>query len=109
MFSLEDKFALVTGGSSGIGRAIVARFRAAGAKVMVADRHEPEDPVPFVRTDVSRETDVVAMFDAAVERFGRVDILVNNAGIQPLGVGMGSVTPALLERTFAVKVHGGTD
>ena len=73
---------------------------------MVADRHPCPDGFDFCETDVSREDDVAAMMDAAKGKFGRVDILVNNAGIQPLGVGFKDLTGPLLERTFAVNVHG---
>ncbi|HVU33679.1 MAG TPA: SDR family oxidoreductase [Opitutaceae bacterium] len=105
-FSLAGKAAVVTGGSSGIGRAIVRRFMAAGANVLVADRRPPADDVPYVATDVSDEPSVAAMLAAGVAAFGRVDILVNNAGIQPLGVPFDDLTPELLGRTFAVNVHG---
>jgi NAD(P)-dependent dehydrogenase (short-subunit alcohol dehydrogenase family) len=106
MFSLAGKCAVVTGGSSGIGRAIAQRFAAAGARVMVADRHPSPDGFDFIPTDVSREPEVAAMLDAARGKFGRVDVLVNNAGIQPLGVGFDGLTGPLLERTLAVNVHG---
>jgi len=106
VFLLTGKFAVVTGGSSGIGRAVAQRFRAAGARVLVADRRPSPDDFAVQETDVSREDDVVALLDAAKQQFGRVDILVNNAGIQPLGVGFDGLTAALLERTFAVNVNG---
>ena len=106
MFSLQQKSAVITGGSSGIGQAIARRFREAGARVLIADRHPPGDGFDFHETDVSREADVASMLDAAQIKFGRVDILVNNAGIQPLGVGFDGLTAPLLERTFAVNVHG---
>ncbi|HVW22754.1 MAG TPA: SDR family oxidoreductase [Opitutaceae bacterium] len=106
MFSLAGKSAVVTGGASGIGRAIVRRFAAAGARVLVADRRAPEDDVAYQPADVAREEDVAGALAAARERFGRVDILVNNAGIQPLGVGFEQLTGALLERTLAVNVAG---
>ena len=105
-FSLEAKAAIVTGGSSGIGRAIALRFREAGARVLVADRHAPPDGFAFARTDVSREEEVAAALQAAKEAFGQVDILVNNAGIQPLGVGFDALTGDLLARTFGVNVNG---
>ncbi len=104
-FSLAGKSAVVTGGSSGIGRAIACRFRDAGADVLVADRRPGQDDFAYCESDVSREEDVVEMLDTAREQFGKVDILVNNAGIQPLGVGFDKITPPLLERTFAVNVH----
>lgn len=106
MFSLAEKYAVVTGGASGIGRAIARRFREAGARVLIADRHPTSDGFDFHETDVSREEEVAAMLDAAKKKFGRVDILVNNAGIQPLGVGFDGLTGPLLERTFAVNVNG---
>ena len=83
-------------------------FSDAGAYVLVADRRPTSDDFEFCETDVSREEDVAAMFDAAQQLFGRVDILVNNAGIQPLGIGFERVTVPLLERTFAGNVHGVT-
>lgn len=106
MFSLAHRAAIVTGGSSGIGRAVARRFAAAGARVLVADRRPPADDLPFFQVDVADECGVAAMFDAATAAFGRVDILVNNAGIQPLGVGFEDLTPALLARTLAVNVNG---
>ncbi len=102
MFSLENKVALVTGAASGIGLAIVERFRAAGAIVIGVDRNPGVDLV----ADVSDETALAEAFDAAAAAHGRLDIVVNNAGIQPLGVGFADLTPALLERTFAVNVNG---
>jgi NAD(P)-dependent dehydrogenase (short-subunit alcohol dehydrogenase family) len=105
-FSLQGKAAVVTGGSSGIGQAIARRFREAGADVLVVDRRPSPDGFPFAQGDVSREDEVAAAFDSAVARFGKLDIAVNNAGIQPLGVGFGEVTGALLDRTFGVNVNG---
>jgi NAD(P)-dependent dehydrogenase (short-subunit alcohol dehydrogenase family) len=84
---LKNKIAVVTGGSRGIGRAIVARFLAEGATVVTAARSEPETSWPrtpqlqWLRADVSKASDVEGLF-AAAERLGGVDILVNNAGLQ---------------------------
>lgn len=87
---LEGKLAVVTGAGSGMGRAIALRFVAEGARVVAADitgeeaetaRLAGEACVPC-RADVSRNEDVAAMIDLAVERFGRLDVLCNNAGIQ---------------------------
>ncbi len=90
---LENKVAIVTGGASGIGRAIVERFVREGAKVVVADMNL-EGATAFageitanggdalaVQVDVRNQQQVQAMVDAAVARFGRLDILVNNAGV----------------------------
>lgn len=91
---LEGKTAIVTGGASGIGRAVCAAFAENGANVVVADM--AEDPgrelvealksahgvqAIFTRTNVAEKASVDAMIAAAVEAFGGVDILVNNAGI----------------------------
>lgn len=105
-FSLRGKAALVTGGSSGIGRAIALRFREAGAQVLVVDRAPSPDGFAFAKADVSHEEEVAAAFDAALAEFGKLDIAVNNAGIQPLGVGFAEVTSDLLARTFGVNVNG---
>jgi len=88
----QDKVVLVTGGSSGLGRAIAEAFVAAGAKVAIAGL-EPDaveraaaemsgqrGEVLGVRTDVTRQEDVDRLFARALERFGRLDVLVNCAG-----------------------------
>jgi len=92
---LAGKIAIVTGGGSGFGEGIVAKFVAEGAKVLIADRDETNAArvaqatgARWLRVDVTRATDVKAMLDAAQTWFGGLHILVNNAGIghqpQPL-------------------------
>ena len=97
MGRLDDTVALVTGGASGIGNSIAARFGHEGADVVVADvRREPKldeersvfDRLDeagaeslFVECDVSDPDSAAAAVDAAVEEFGGLDVLVNNAGI----------------------------
>jgi NAD(P)-dependent dehydrogenase (short-subunit alcohol dehydrogenase family) len=89
MGKLEGKVAIVTGGTSGIGRRTVERFVEEGASVVIAARREDlgreiaaalGSRASFVRTDVTREADVQAMVEHAVTRFGRLDCLFNNAG-----------------------------
>lgn len=105
--SLGGKVAVVTGGSSGIGAAIVTRFRAAGAVVVIADRLEPpEEKGEFVRVDVSSEAEVSSALEAVVAKHGKLDLLVNNAGIQPLGVRFEDLTESVVRRTFDVNVNG---
>ncbi|MFT5605934.1 MAG: meso-butanediol dehydrogenase/(S,S)-butanediol dehydrogenase/diacetyl reductase [Paracoccaceae bacterium] len=102
----KGKVAIVTGGASGIGAAVVSRLVAEGARVMVADLNPPAsltDAIVFQRTDVTVSAEVNAMVAATVARFGRLDVLVNNAGI-----GILAETPDLAEedwqRLFAVNV-----
>lgn len=86
----DTRIAVVTGAGSGIGRAVAAELLRAGWSVALAGRRvealqETAGLVPgsaclAVRTDVSRQEDVAALFAATVERFGRVDLLFNNAG-----------------------------
>jgi len=94
MLDLVDKVALITGASSGIGRATAELFAARGAKVVLAARREAELAVlkseiearggaaSFVVTDVAIAKDVEAMVAHAIGKFGRLDYAVNNAGIE---------------------------
>ena len=91
--NVQGKIALVTGGSSGIGRATAIVFARNGAKVVVADINTGEGQetvdmvikaggeATFVKTDVSKDQDVQAMIKKAVETYGRLDYAHNNAGI----------------------------
>jgi NAD(P)-dependent dehydrogenase (short-subunit alcohol dehydrogenase family) len=90
---LKDKVAIVTGGGSGMGRAIAIEFARQGAKVMVADidlgaaervAQEAAGGAGAVRVDVTRKADTLAMREAVLQRFGRIDILVNNAGVRTI-------------------------
>ena len=89
---LQDKTAIVTGGASGIGEAIVRRFAADGAKVVIADVNAAKgaalaealggpSSALFVKADMSKDADINELVIAAVMAFGPIDILVNNAGI----------------------------
>ena len=87
---LAGKVAIVTGGASGIGRGIVERFVAEGARVVIADVEDDRGEALaaalgpdafFRRTDVSDPEQVGSLVAAAVEKFGGLDVMVNNAGI----------------------------
>lgn len=93
MHRLKDKVAIVTGSSSGIGKAIALRFGAEGAKVVVAARRmalcektvaqitEAGGEAWAIQTDVADEHKVERLIDETVKHYGRLDILVNNAGV----------------------------
>jgi NAD(P)-dependent dehydrogenase (short-subunit alcohol dehydrogenase family) len=87
---LVGKVAVITGGASGIGRAMGERFAAEGATVAVADVDEAGGRAlaesidgMYVRVDVTSAADVEALYDSVAERFGGIDICCNNAGISP--------------------------
>ena len=90
MRELEGKVAIVTGGSSGLGRAMVECFVEQGARVVVADVDvdggealvkELGDAVAFCATDVADPDQVQGAVDQAVDRFGGLDVMCNNAGV----------------------------
>ena len=89
MGRLDDKVAVITGGASGIGRATVRLFVNEGARVVFGDiedgmaqtlASELGPNASFLHTDVTREEDIRALVDHAVERLGRLDCMFNNAG-----------------------------
>ena len=97
MRELKDKVVVITGGASGIGRALADRFAAEGSKIVLADI-EPKPleeaaaalraggtAVLAVPTDVSKPEQVQALCDRAVAEFGRVDVVCNNAGVAVSG------------------------
>jgi NAD(P)-dependent dehydrogenase (short-subunit alcohol dehydrogenase family) len=87
---LSGRVAVVTGGAGGIGRASARRLAAEGARVIIADVDADAGEAVareveglYVATDVTKDSDVAALYAAAVEHYGRVDIGFHNAGISP--------------------------
>ena len=108
---LSGKTALITGASSGIGRAAAALFHAEGARLVLTDRNEEglaeaayDGDLTFVQ-DVVEEARWREVVDAAVAALGRLDILVNSAGIGLIG-NIETATLADLRLTNAVNVEG---
>lgn len=91
MGRLDNKVAIITGGSKGIGAAVAERFVEEGAKVVITARHAEEgealakklgeDKALFITQDVSQEAEWKKVMDATIEKFGKVNVIVNNAGI----------------------------
>jgi 3-oxoacyl-[acyl-carrier protein] reductase len=117
MKRLEGKTAIVTGSSSGIGKAIALRFASEGAKVVVAARRSKlcEQTAAQIRraggegvaiqTDVTDERQVDTLMQQTVQRYGRIDILVNNAGIFG-GRRLAETTTAAFNEVMNVNLRG---
>jgi len=118
MSKLENKIAVVTGASKGIGASIAKHFAAAGAKVVVnyASSKEGADKVVkeivdkggaaiAIQADVSNEADVIKLFDETRKAFGGLDILVNNAVAQGYAP-VEQISVAAFHQSFNVNVLG---
>ena len=115
---LRDKVAVVTGGTSGIGRDTAVLFAQAGAKVVVAGRRELEGTETteliraaggdafFVKTDVAKAADVQALVEKTVDKFGRLDIAFNNAGIEGKWVPIVDQTEEDFDRVMDINLKG---
>jgi NAD(P)-dependent dehydrogenase (short-subunit alcohol dehydrogenase family) len=118
-FDLHGKVALVTGGSRGLGREIVAGFAQSGADVVIASR-DAGSCVEYAR-EVTEQTgqralglgvhvghwaELDGLVDAAYDQFGRVDVLVNNAGMSPLYDSVDGITEELFDKVIGVNLKG---
>jgi NAD(P)-dependent dehydrogenase (short-subunit alcohol dehydrogenase family) len=112
--SLDGKIAVVTGGSSGIGRAIAAEFAAEGARVYITGRRQAELDAAVaeigarasgVRTDTADLSAIDELYRTVREREGRLDILVANAG-GGADAPLGTITEAHYDATFDTNVKG---
>ncbi len=118
MSDMNDKVALITGASSGIGRATGEAFAARGAKVVLAARREDElaaltrdieargGRATFVVTDVAISKDVERMVAHAIETFGRLDYAVNNAGIEGKLASITELTEQEWDRVLDTNLKG---
>jgi NAD(P)-dependent dehydrogenase (short-subunit alcohol dehydrogenase family) len=118
-FALTGKVAMVTGGSRGLGRAMVLGMADAGADVVIASRKQDgcDAVADEVRSTTGRDAlahachvgrwdELDGLVDAAYERFGRVDVLVNNAGMSPLYPSPADISEALYDKVFDVNLKG---
>jgi NAD(P)-dependent dehydrogenase (short-subunit alcohol dehydrogenase family) len=118
LFDLTGRIALVTGGTRGLGRAILRTLALAGADVVVSSRKQEacEEAADEVRRlgrralaydcHVGHWDEIEGLVNAAYEEFGRVDILVNNAGLAPTYPNPQGVTEELWDKTLAVNLKG---
>ncbi len=118
-FDLSGKVALVTGGSRGLGREMVAGFAQAGADVVIASRdaaacaaYAAEITAATGRravgygVHVGHWDELEGLVKAAYEAFGRVDVLVNNAGMSPLYESVDTLSEDLFDKVLAVNLKG---
>jgi NAD(P)-dependent dehydrogenase (short-subunit alcohol dehydrogenase family) len=118
-FNLTGKVAVVTGGSRGIGKAVIEGLAAAGADVVVASRklEACEQVAAEVRSVTGRDALAVAchvgrwddcdrLADAVYDHFGRCDVLINNAGMSPLYPDLLAVTEEYYEKVHSVNARG---
>ena len=113
----SDKVALVTGGTSGIGKTTATEFARGGAKVVLSGRREKEGAnvvaeiqqlggtAAFIRADVAKDADVKARVDFTIATYGRLDIAFNNAGVEWIG-SLEQATEAEYRRIFDINVWG---
>ena len=112
----EDKVAIVTGGSFGIGKATAVLFAQRGARVAVVDWIEDQEAVNtiksaggeaiFIKCDVSKANDVQAMVEQTVSTFGRLDYAFNNAGIEGASAPTHETTEENFDKVIGVNVKG---
>ena len=117
-FQMQDRAAIVTGGSKGLGKAMAAGLASAGADLILVSRHQSEAeaaaaeissdyPVQAVgcQADVTDPTAVQGVVDLCLEKFGKIDVLINNAGINIRGA-IDELTLDEFRQVMDINVNG---
>ena len=114
---MQNKVVIVTGASSGIGKALVYELAECGAKIVLAARNIEEllnieqdlkkkgTEVLSIRTDVTQEQECKALIEKTCQHFGRIDVLINNAGISMRAL-LEELDPAVLHKVMDVNFWG---
>jgi len=111
---LENKVAVVTGGSAGIGLGAAKRFAAEGARVFITGRRQSEldkavaeigEYATAIQGDTSKLADIDRIYATVKEKAGRIDVLLVNAGFYEFGT-LGEITEAHFDNTFNTNVRG---
>ena len=114
---LEDKVAIITGGDSGIGRAVAYAFAKEGANIVIAYLNEDEDASETcehiqtlgrkciaIKGDLQKEENCKLVIDKTLEEFGKIDILVNNHAVQYIQQSILDIDEEQLEKTFRTNI-----
>jgi NAD(P)-dependent dehydrogenase (short-subunit alcohol dehydrogenase family) len=114
---LRNKTAIITGGDSGIGRAVAIAFAKEGADVVIAYKEDTEDATLtaariesigqqclLIAGDISKPNHCKKIVQKTIDRFGKLDILVNNAAVQTPQEELAAITPEQLKRTFEINI-----
>lgn len=116
MKKFENKTAIVTGSTFGIGRATAIQFARHGANVVCADWEQDEETVHliekeggnsiFVKCDVSKEEDIKNLIEKTIDRFGRLDFAFNNAGIEGLSAKTHECSVENWDKVIGINLKG---
>jgi 3-oxoacyl-[acyl-carrier protein] reductase len=119
MTSLKNKVALITGSTSGLGKAIAERYATLGAEIVInypTDRGSADEVLSnikasganaiAVQADITRLSELVWMFEEVKRTFGKIDIVVANAGIEMVEVPVTDFTEEQFDKVFAINTRG---